>query len=232
MSANTKMLTVVTIAKDNFSGLVDTGISISHLDVEWIVVSCDTAVNLASLNALGLFPSQVIRDGGTGIYPAFNMSIPEITGDYVWFLNAGDISLLSKIGDLGIERAKGKTIVARQFNLETKSVSKLSKNPKNWIRFAIRPVPHQAIFFPRISLFKKQYRTDIGIAADQCFIYEILKETGCASLDLIVTLFEGFGRGSKTSDFADNVNYFLNSDGFRIRYVLKRIRAIKAKLRA
>jgi len=228
---NGSSLNVVTTAKDDFSGLVDTGISISHLNVNWIIVTCNRDLTFDRLKGLGLFPAKIIYDDGLGIYPAFNLALDAIEEGYVWFLNSGDLCLIQDLKALNLEQAQGSLVLARQFNLETKRLSKLTRFPNLWIRWALRPVPHQSIFFSYESIFGRKFRTDIGLVADQCFIYETLSAFGFVKRKLVTTLFEGFGRGSVGTNFADQVNLFLNRQGSCMRAFVDLLRSGKSWVR-
>ena len=84
-------LSIITVVRDDESGLVRTRESVTGNDlsgVEWIVV--DSSLDRGAVEALvdGLGRYQWVSP--EGIYPAMNCGLELADGEYVMFLNAGD----------------------------------------------------------------------------------------------------------------------------------------------
>lgn len=91
-------LSIVTVIKDDYDGILLTYESIKGLikspHIEWVVIDggdCDrTSDFILSLDNINYSKG---KDGG--IYQAMNKAIKKCSGNYVWFLNARDICLIS-----------------------------------------------------------------------------------------------------------------------------------------
>ncbi|MDQ5975461.1 MAG: hypothetical protein QG661_2670 [Actinomycetota bacterium] len=93
--AGSPWLTVVTVVKDDPAGFAATVESLAAQDlsaVEFVVVdgSADSTGVLAALAALGEVGCEYAAMPPRGIYPAMNAALDLATGEYVYFLNAGD----------------------------------------------------------------------------------------------------------------------------------------------
>ncbi len=89
-------LSVVTIVKDDHDGFLDTLESVTSQDlvgVEWVVIdSSSDTTEMADL--LSRVPTSLVvtyvHEEPRGIYPAMNSGLSRCSGEYAYFLNAGD----------------------------------------------------------------------------------------------------------------------------------------------
>ena len=92
-------LSIVTVIKDDYQGLLDTYSSIKELltkdSIEWIVI--DGGTDSETLELLNSLPNRIshFRESDEGIYSAMNKSLDKARGKFIWFLNARDKNLLS-----------------------------------------------------------------------------------------------------------------------------------------
>jgi glycosyltransferase involved in cell wall biosynthesis len=90
-------ITIITVSKDNKSGLLKTIESIlaqGYSDWELIIVigtSQDNSLECAEEIAARDSRMSVIQQISTGIYPAMNEGIKIANGNYLWFMNSGDV---------------------------------------------------------------------------------------------------------------------------------------------
>jgi glycosyltransferase involved in cell wall biosynthesis len=126
-------LTVVTVVKDDPSGLQDTVDSLASGDlsgVEHIVVDGSQE----ALQFHNLTHAAVVREPPVGIYPAMNVGLSRASGAFVWFLNAGDLvsdqEVLGRVrrevdgavwayGPVVIESSNGTTVETPAWDYET-----------------------------------------------------------------------------------------------------------------
>jgi len=141
--------------------------------IEYIIIdgaSSDNTLNIINNFQFSIFNFQLISEADSGLYEAMNKGLQRATGDYVWFLNAGDtlhdnntvaqlaslISLHSSpdilYGETDIVDSHGNFIAHRRL-----------KAPKNlnWKSFRMGMlVSHQSFVVKReiVPLYDLQYR--------------------------------------------------------------------------
>ena len=87
-----KILTIITINKNNFAGLQNTQKSLlrqTNQNFRWIVI--DGASSDHSIDILTKRADTIISEKDHGIYDAMNKGLSLSQDSYVWFLNSGDI---------------------------------------------------------------------------------------------------------------------------------------------
>ncbi len=163
---------IITVTKNNLEGLKRTHKSLgvqSCRDFEWIVVdggSTDgTCQYLAQTRAIWI--SQPDR----GIYDGMNKAIPEATGDYVLFLNAGDLLagpwVLDRISRALTEHRKMPDFIYGD-SMETRPgqppAHKKSRRHTRYRRGMF--THHQAMLYRREILQRSRYDLSYKIASD------------------------------------------------------------------
>ena len=160
------MLSIITINKDNKSGLQKTIESLSRLgkrDYQWVFIdslSTDGSVELA--NQFKTQGDVLISENDTGIYNAMNKGVASAHGDFILFLNSGDtlspqIQSLDFMGqvaghDLGL------------FGFQIRNI--LRKPRSNSWRFWSMPTSHQAIIYSVKLLKQYPFDENYRFAAD------------------------------------------------------------------
>lgn len=88
----TPWLTVVTVVRDDVPGLRGTVDSLRGQDRDGVdVLIVDSSADPAVASALGAGIARTMWVSPEGIYPAMNVGLEHAAGDYVYYLNAGDI---------------------------------------------------------------------------------------------------------------------------------------------
>ena len=121
------LLTIVTVVKDDPEGFARTRASVTpHLgdDIEWLVVDSSTHRVDAPEATYNWTPPA-------GIYAAMNDGLARATGEYIYFLNAGDVITTGALpairaalvtrptwayGQVGFVQPDGRVITPRPFN--------------------------------------------------------------------------------------------------------------------
>lgn len=92
MIAETPIISIITVTKDNHAGLAKTAHSIANqanrANYEWIVI--DGASDDGTIELLKTTDAQWVSEADNGLYHAMNKGIDIAIGDYLLFLNAGD----------------------------------------------------------------------------------------------------------------------------------------------
>lgn len=160
------MLSIITINKDNRVGLQKTINSLKQLSerpFQWVYidsVSSDGSVELADqFKAAG---DILISEKDTGIYNAMNKGIAHAQGDFILFLNSGDI-LAPNITALDfVEDLAGQDLAL--FGFEIRGQQRLPRT--NAWRYWSMPTSHQAILYSKKLLEKHPFDESYRFAAD------------------------------------------------------------------
>jgi glycosyltransferase involved in cell wall biosynthesis len=174
-------VTVVTVVKDDLTGLQKTARSIlsQTIKVDWVVVTpptpSETYEYVIELSMQGTIAS-IIADDGQGVYPAMNKAIDHLPVEgWLWFLNAGDEFSTENAYETVVNAAArsnrgwiygGHFLGSDQGRIITELRAPISFNPANQL-FAKKYVCHQSAIF-KIALLKtlNGFDTRYKVAAD------------------------------------------------------------------
>lgn len=157
------MLSVVTVNLNNATGLSRTLSSLKtqgDRNFQWVFMdglSIDNSVTLA--NEFKRELDVVVSEPDTGIYNAMNKAIRSSVGDYILFLNSGDVFASSDAIEHISKNLEG-DVDLLTFGFEVRGTARMPK--PNWWRFWSLPTSHQAIVYKRSLLmdfpFDEKYR--------------------------------------------------------------------------
>ena len=91
------IITVTYNAAKTLEGTITSVCSQAYKNIEYIIVdgaSSDSTINIAERSKIQnnyLKSFEIISEPDKGLYDAMNKGLQAATGDYVWFLNAGDV---------------------------------------------------------------------------------------------------------------------------------------------
>lgn len=177
MRAETPLLSIVTVTKDNLAGLRKTADSMFDFDeslVEWLVI--DGASTDGTTEFLDEISAAYNSESDKGIYDAMNKGIASAAGTYILFMNAGDAFaspwVLPKIID--ILRTKAPDFLYGDALEDTKQgqFPKPSKRHTSvaWGMFT----HHQAMIYRSALMTDLKYDQSYTIAADYHFTCRFL----------------------------------------------------------
>ena len=157
------MLSIVTVNLNNATGLSRTLESLKAQgdgNFQWVFMdglSKDNSVMLA--NEFKRDIDVVVSEPDTGIYNAMNKAIRSSVGDYILFLNSGDVFASSDAIEHISKNLEG-DVDLLTFGFEVRGTARMPK--PNWWRFWSLPTSHQAIVYKRSLLmdfpFDEKYR--------------------------------------------------------------------------
>lgn len=192
---------IVTVTKNNLRGLQRTHKSLGAQtcrDFEWIVV--DGGSTDGTLDYLSGTRAVWVSDRDRGIYDAMNKAIPETSGDYILFLNAGDLLAAPWILDR-ISRALSEQRHRPDFiygdSQETRPnqppAQKKARSHKTYRRGMF--THHQAMLYRRERLGKMRYDLAYRIAADYDLTCRFLRQRKLRTIyvPLPICVFESGG---------------------------------------
>ena len=180
-----KILTIITVNKNNFVGLKITQQSLlrqSNQNFRWIVI--DGASSDQSIDILTGRADTVISEKDGGIYDAMNKGLTLSPDSYVWFLNSGDILM----SDTSVSEVYDKLCVAdviygdiEMFGKRINRKWKSGKFKKWKLYFGWHP-PHSAFICFNDTRHEEKsifFNESYFISADYDFMLRKLKENDC-----------------------------------------------------
>lgn len=178
-------ISIITVNKDNASGLIKTVESVvsqTYTDYEWIVI--DAASKDGSVDLIKQYAHHIsywVSEPDGGIYAGMNKGIMKATGEYVYFLNSGDLLVNNEVLQSIVELSLLGDVVVGKINICSDEKGIIKKDymvPYSDITLFslyLYGIPHQA------SLIKRQLFDECGlydytckINADWKFFVEVL----------------------------------------------------------
>ena len=178
-------VTVVTAVLNDAGHIEQTILSVisqTNIEIEYIIV--DGGSKDGTLELIGKYKDKIsllISESDRGVYDAMNKGIKYSTGDFVYFLNSGDVllnpSILSKIK---LEELKERNaiiygnVVVAYGNIEALEKPRPFFNSK--MKFKGIGICHQSMFFPGKLIRNEKYDLSYNIAADYDLAYRLWRK--------------------------------------------------------
>ena len=178
-------VTVVTAVLNDAGHIEQTILSvISQTDIEIEYIIVDGGSKDGTLELIGKYKDKIsllISESDRGVYDAMNKGIKHSSGDFVYFLNSGDVllnsSILSKIKfeDVNVRNTiiYGNVVVAYG-NIEALEKPRPFFNSK--MKFKGIGICHQSMFFPGELIRNEKYDLSYNIAADYDLAYRLWRK--------------------------------------------------------
>lgn len=212
------VFTIATITLNNQNGLEKTWESIksqTYKDYEWLVQDGGSSDN--SLKYLSATPANTKSGTDNGIYDAMNMLIERATGDYIIFLNAGDMLAAPQTLAIISETIKKAPDFIYGDALETDNQGKLfTKKARSHTHISCGMFTHhQSMLYKTTAIKDLRYNESYTIAADYDFTARFLQHTQNAQhLPIPICVFEPGGISQQQTKIGRN-------EQFKIRKELK-----------
>lgn len=215
-------LSIITVNLNNKDGLqktIDSVISQTFKDFEWLVI--DGGSVDGSKELIEKYSDQIcywVSEPDKGIYNAMNKGIKQAKGEYVLFLNSGDylfsIDVLQKIFSFNNSSDIIYGYVAREIDGAIQNLTGfLSKDDISLIDLYYQTIPHQGSFF-KTSLFERfgLYNENLKIVADREFYIKtiIYGNISVKFLPITVSYFEDGGISSTSPSYMKEKQDVLN----------------------
>jgi putative colanic acid biosynthesis glycosyltransferase len=120
--------------------------------------------------------AQFVSAPDTGIYDAMNRGLDRSKGDFVWFLNGGDESLIIdwvSIRDLLVPRVGSILFAPYRLKLRNAAVARRARGG-DYIWHGL-PTSHQAILYPGDAARSRRYDLRYRVAGDYAFTASLLR---------------------------------------------------------
>ena len=216
-------LSIITVNLNNKDGLqktIESVISQTYKDFEWIVIdggSTDGSKELIEKHSN--YISYWVSEPDKGIYNAMNKGIRAAKGEYLQFLNSGDFLMNSTVLEDFFSQGYNSDImygyVARNIEGKVQNLSGfLSKDNISLIDLYYQTIPHQGSFF-KASLFEQfgLYNENLKIVADREFYIKtiIYGNVSVKFIPITVSFFEDGGISSTSPKYQQEKKQVLNS---------------------
>ena len=196
---------IITINKNNATGLKDTLQSIIDQDNDnYEIIVIDGASSDHSIEIIKTYNDHISfwsSEPDKGIYDGMNKGIKKASGDYILFLNSGDIfhskTVLSKVN----QQNKNRDFIFGSTLLKCSAHTLLITPPSemSFYTFFSGGVCHQSSFIKR-ELFCKygSYDTSYSIVADWIFFIDMLfkRNSSYMIINTIISIFDTNGISS------------------------------------
>ena len=203
-------VTVVTAVLNDAGHIEQTILSvISQTDIEIEYIIVDGGSKDGTLELIGKYKDKIsllISEPDRGVYDAMNKGIQYSTGDFVCFLNSGDVllnpSILSKIK---LEELKEKNaiiygnVIVAYGNIEALEKPRPFFNSK--MKFKGIGICHQSMFFPGKLIRNEKYDLSYNIAADYDLAYRLWRKgTEFLYKDITIAKYD-WGKGISSNPY-------------------------------
>lgn len=213
-------LSIITIAYNNISGLKATFESVvnqSAKDYEFIIIdggSSDGTKEFLEQNTASI--SYWVSEPDKGIYNAMNKGIKVAKGDYLLFLNSGDLFSDSRILELVLPQLTGEDLVYGDAYYETPERKYKYKIPRKITLGTLlkEPICHQSAFFRREFMIENGcYDESNRIASDHIFNLKVFIEGSPTQkhIPIYISVFDKTGVSCTNPNLGfDEINRFLD----------------------
>lgn len=202
-------LSIITVNLNNRDGLqktIDSVVSQSFKDFEWIVIDGDSTDGSKEL--LGQYADHFaywVSEPDKGIYNAMNKGIKVAQGDYLQFLNSGDWLVDDTTLERCFERNFSADIVYGDLYYCNGAEKEVFRYPQevSFRFFYLSSIGHPASFIKRSILQETLYDEGLKIVSDwKFFLAQAMKNKRFEHLDEIVCCFDTQGISSVNLDLA------------------------------
>ncbi|QIK65372.1 glycosyltransferase [Nocardioides sp. HDW12B] len=197
----TPLLTVVTVVFNDPVGLRRTLASVRpHLDLaEHWVIDGSTTDDVRQVVAAEADPRvHLLSEPDDGLYDAMNKGLDRATGDFVMFLNAGDVYLPTFDPSTFL---RGTEVVVGHV-VERFGDDRYLRPARNRTDGVLAAAPHPATAYPRRAYTVLRYDLSIAVASDGNFTRRAIDLVGGRFVPQVVTEFELGGTSSQYGDLA------------------------------
>ena len=203
MSLRISVITVVLNGANTIERTIKSVLEQDYHDLEYIIIdggSVDGTVDI--IRKYGDYITYWISEPDGGLYYAMNKGLDVTTGDYVYFLNSGDMLLRDVIRRIVFYLEDGKTD-ALYGNVISRNSGKEIPPPIDVVYRQI-PMCHQALFVKKNAIGK--YDTSYYITADYKMVYELyLNNRQFLYVPIDIAFYEGNGVSDNVVDYCREV---------------------------
>jgi glycosyltransferase involved in cell wall biosynthesis len=200
---NMPLITVVTVVYNAGKTLEETILSVinqMYKNIEYIIV--DGASTDNTLEIIKKYENEIdcwVSEPDDGIYYAMNKGIDLATGEWLIFINGGDLFFEKKTITSVVNKMIDAEVVYYGDVYMTK-IRKIYLGKFNCVKLAIGNICHQAIFYPKCIYASKKYLVKYKVYADYHYNLSIFRQIEFRYLDETIAIYEYVGFSSLSGD--------------------------------
>ncbi|CAA6814169.1 MAG: Glycosyl transferase [uncultured Campylobacterales bacterium] len=194
---NNPLISIITVVYNDKVGIKRTIKSVlnqTYKNIEYVIV--DGNSNDGTLDIIKKYQDSIdfwMSENDEGIYDAMNKGIQSAKGDFIQFLNAGDIfyeddSLLKLVSTID-EKEKVYFGRAHTYNKDVAWVFPSVENTSSWLSRGNLP-NHQAMLFPKNFYENNFYNLSYKISSDKDYKIRAYKKVKFSFCDIVFVKFE------------------------------------------
>ena len=211
------MITIVTINLNNKDGLkrtIESVVNQSFFDkVEYVII--DGGSTDGSVDVIKEYDDKIAywcSEPDGGIFPAMNKSIEHINGDYVLFLNSGDILNNNNVIKLVYGEIDKDIVYGNEYKVGKKKTLATFPDKLTEEFFKRSALPHQSTFIRTELLKEHNYSTDWKVLGDWSWLREriMVYKVSYKHLKLPISDYDlnGFSTINQKLFFAERNKYY------------------------
>lgn len=184
------LVSIVTVVYNGFETIEETILSVinqSYRNIEYIII--DGGSNDGTLELIKNYENKIdlwISEPDKGIFDAMNKGLTKINGEWVIFMNAGDMFYDDNvITNTFIENVSDIDMLYGDVSLYDENDTYFFKSTTNKIKINLNAVCHQSVFL-RAKLHPP-FLLDFKLSADHEIIYNFVKKGNVKYLDFCVS---------------------------------------------
>src|ERR1700756_1139663 len=158
------VITVAFNAKEKIEPTIQSVLEQHYDNMEYVII--DGGSTDGTVDIIKKYQDKIaywISEPDKGVYDAMNKGIDAATGDWLYFLGAGD-TMLNVAANIAPLLRDGNTVYYGDvYRLDLKRLYDGKFSP---FKLAVRNICHQAIFYPAAALKKHRYNTKYRLQAD------------------------------------------------------------------
>lgn len=223
-------LSVVTVCYNAEKTIVETIESVlnqTYANIEYLIIdgkSTDNTLNIVEKYHSNCDNIRVISEKDAGIYNAMNKGIDIASGEYIYFLNAGDLFYNDTTVAIVMDRLKKTGLpdiiygdIDVDYHTHKKRIEYAGKKRLNRILIALGiTVCHQSVFAKTYLMKERGFDEEYKLWADQEWLmYVLQRNVQIETIDQPVCVYDGFGL-SASGDSLERV--FEESDMITQKY--------------
>ncbi len=217
------IVTVVLNSKDLISKTIESIIKQTYKNIEYLVI--DGGSSDGTVDIINKYSSQITKiliEADKGIYDAMNKSLKLASGDFLLFMNAGDIFCSSQTVADAIQYFADNSSVyyGNALSINKEGIISVYKGEAiSKLKLAKTNICHQTIFYPRKIYTKNEFNLKYRLYSDWEYNMKIFRKNKFIYLNQNIAIYDMAGLTSLSRDINfknDQIKLIINHLGYAV----------------